>query len=78
MQNLPVEYEECDVMKLLEVFPNIVAVRMRRERGTGRSLGYAFVDFASGAADEALEGCPWGLDQMRCFSVYFLKASGDV
>ena len=33
---------------LLQNFPNVLDVRLGRDRGSGVSKGYAFVDFASG------------------------------
>ncbi|GAX84949.1 hypothetical protein CEUSTIGMA_g12370.t1 [Chlamydomonas eustigma] len=49
IKNLPMDYTESEISRLLDSFPNITSVRLGRERSTGRSKGYAFVDFTSEA-----------------------------
>lgn len=48
IKNLPLDLNETELFKLLEAFPNVTAVRIGRDRSTGRNKGFAFVDFASG------------------------------
>ena len=58
IRNLPLDLNETDLFKLLEAFPNVAAVRIGRDRSTGRNKGFAFVDFASGElTDHALIKC---------------------
>uniref|UniRef100_A0A7R9Z590 RNA-binding protein n=1 Tax=Chlamydomonas euryale TaxID=1486919 RepID=A0A7R9Z590_9CHLO len=47
LKNLPPEYEEHDIQRILAPFPNIVAIRLSRDRISQQSRGFAFVDFAS-------------------------------
>ncbi|KAG1670384.1 hypothetical protein FOA52_000144 [Chlamydomonas sp. UWO 241] len=49
IKNLPFDFTEDDIHALLAAFPNVVDVRLGRDRDTRQSRGFAFVDFASEA-----------------------------
>ncbi|EIE24714.1 hypothetical protein COCSUDRAFT_41038 [Coccomyxa subellipsoidea C-169] len=54
VRGVPEEAEEADFYLLLSGFPGVRQVRVSRDRSTGRSKGYAFVDFDSVESARAL------------------------
>ena len=61
VSNLPWHVTDDELGRVFRQFAEVVDARVVRERGTGRSQGYGFVQFASTCAAEeactALDGC---------------------
>ena len=59
--NLPWSTTDGDLARLFRQFADVAAARIARDRRTGRSQGYGFVDLAAGARAESvcevLDGC---------------------
>ncbi|KAL3163303.1 hypothetical protein ABBQ32_009695 [Trebouxia sp. C0010 RCD-2024] len=47
IRGIPDEYDEADINRLFSAFPGVLHVRIVRDRGTGQSRGFGFVEFDS-------------------------------